>query len=441
MNEALPRFNTQPAAERPPAAEVPTQLVEHFFRHESGRLVSALARVFGLRNLDLVEDMVQSSLVEALHAWRVQGVPDNPSAWMHRVARNKVVDALRHRDTLLRVAPGWARLRPLAAEPEFDDLFLDSEIEDSQLRMIFACCHPALARENQIALTLKSLCGFSNSEIARGLLISEETVKKRIQRARLQLVEQSVDLSVPASEELADRLDSVHQCLYLLFNEGYAASSGDAVIRLDLCEEAARLCHLLCGHAHSRSPATFALLALMLFHAARFEARTDAQGRLLLLEDQDRARWNQDLIARARWFLDQSAEGKTISTFHLEAGIAMLHSTAPSFTQTDWPAILRLYDVLVSMQPSAIYRLNRAIVLAHLEGPAAGIRVIESIASEPSLRHYHLVDATLGELYRRAGDMTRARRHLERARDATQSACERELLDRRLAACTNVTEP
>ncbi len=435
MNEAFVRFNSQPMAESSPAARQPSQLVEHFFRHESGRLVSSLSRVFGLRNLDLIEDMVQSSLVDALHTWRVQGVPANPSGWMHRVARNKVVDALRQRDTLLRVAPAWARLRPLASEPEIDDLFLDSAIEDSQLRMIFACCHPALARENQIALTLKSLCGFSNAEIARGLLVSEETVKKRIQRARQQLVEQSVNLSVPAADELAGRVDSVHQCLYLMFNEGYAASSGDAVIRLDLCEEAARLCHLLCGHAHSRSPATFALLALMLFHAARFETRTDNQGRLLLLEDQDRSKWNHDLIKRAQWFLDQSADGKIISTFHLEAGIALLHCTAMSFEQTPWLEILKLYDALIRMRPSPIYHLNRAIVVTHLEGPTAGLRAIESLTSDPSLQRYHLVDATLGELYRRAGKLSLAREHLTRTRDATQSTSERELLDRRLAAC------
>jgi RNA polymerase sigma-70 factor (ECF subfamily) len=435
MSTALPEFDAQPVAENPPAAEPAARLVEHFFRHESGRLVSVLTRLFGLRNLDLVEDMVQSALLEALQAWRVSGVPDNPSAWMHRVARNKVVDALRHRETVLRLAPGWSRLRPLATEPGFDDLFLDSEIEDSQLRLMFACCHPALVRENQIALTLKALCGFSNAEIARGLLLPEETVKKRIQRARQQLVEQGVNLAVPAALELVDRLDSVHQCLYLLFNEGYATLSGDAAVREDLCEEAARLCHLLCGHARVRSPATFALLALMLFHAARFEARTDAQGRLLLLEDQDRTKWDQDLIARARWFLDQSAAGRSVSTFHLEAGIALLHSSAPSFAETDWQAILKLYDALVQMRPSAIYELNRAIVLAHLEGPAAGIRRIESFASDPSLRHYHLVDATLGELYRRAGDKPRALEHLERARAKTQSACDRELLDRRIAAC------
>ena len=402
-------IDAQPAAtSRPPAPEPAARLVEHFFRHESGRLVSVLARVFGLRHLDLVEDMVQSSLLEALHAWRLQGVPDNPSAWMHRVARNKVVDALRRRETVVRLAPSWARLRPLASEPEFDDLFLDSQIEDSQLRLIFACCHPALARENQIALTLKSLCGFSNAEIARGLLVTEETVKKRIQRARQQLVEQGVDLAVPATQDLATRLDSVHQCLYLLFNEGYAASSGDSAIRLDLCEEAARLCHLLCGHAHCSSPATFALMALMLFHAARFQGRTDANGRLLLLEDQDRLQWNQELIERARWFLDRSAEGTSVSTFHLEAGIALAHCTAASFAETDWRGILRLYDVLVRMQPSPIYQLNRAIVLAHLEGPAAGIRIVESLASDSALRQYHLVDATLGELYRRAGEMARA---------------------------------
>jgi RNA polymerase sigma-70 factor (ECF subfamily) len=380
--------------------------------------------------------MVQSALVEALQSWRVHGVPDEPSAWIHRVARNKVVDALRHRDTLLRLAPSWARLRPMAAAPEFDDLFLDSRIEDSQLRLIFACCHPALSVEDQIALTLKSLGGFSNREIARGLLLTEETVKKRIQRARQQLVDQDVELAVPGAEDLASRLDPVHRCLYLLFNEGYAATTGDAAIREDLCEEAARLCHLLCGHSHCRSPATFALLALMLFHAARFDSRTDAEGRLLLLEDQDRSKWNHRLIARARDFLDRSAEGTAVSTYHLEAGIALLHCSAASFAETDWRAILELYDALLHTQPSPIYRLNRAIVLAHLEGPAAGIHVLESLAGDPVLRHYHLVDAALGELCRRAGDLVRAREHLRRARDMTQSAPERELLERRLAACT-----
>jgi RNA polymerase sigma-70 factor (ECF subfamily) len=425
-----------PPAPRWAELEPASGLVEHFFRHESGRLVSVLARVFGLRHLDLAEDMVQSALLEALQSWRVHGVPDKPSAWIHRVARNKVIDVLRNRDTLLRLAPSWARLRPQLTEPELDDLFLDSEIEDSQLRLIFACCHPALSRENQIALTLKSLCGFSNAEIAHGLLITEENVKKRIQRARQHLEEARVELAVPGAEDLGNRLNSVHQCLYLLFNEGYAASSGDSVVRLDLCEEAARLCHLLCEHAQCNSPSTFALMALMLFHAARLEARTGDQGQLLLLEDQDRTRWNQQLLARARWALDRSATGRAISSFHLEAGIALLHCSAASFAETDWKSIRRLYDLLVRMQPSPIYRLNRAIVIAHLEGPAAGIREIESLAGDPALRNYHLLDATQGELYRRDGQLARAREHLIRARDGTRSACERALLERRIAACS-----
>jgi RNA polymerase sigma factor (sigma-70 family) len=435
MNSVPVNHTESLATDTQPAAEPATRLVEHFFRHESGRLISVLTRVFGLRNFDLVEEMVQSALAEALQAWRAQGIPDNPSAWMHRVARNKVLDALRHRDTVLRLAPAWARLRPAAPQPAIDDPWLDSEIEDSQLRLMFACCHPALARENQIALTLKSLCGFSNAEIARGLLVSEETVKKRIQRSRQQLVNGGVELEVPRAVELAGRLDSVHQCLYLLFNEGYEPTAGDDAIRGDLCEEAVRLCQLLCAHAHCRSPASFALLALMLFHAARFEARTDGEGRLLLLEDQDRTKWNGPLIARARYFLDRSAEGKTISLYHLEAGIALWHCSAASFAETNWRAILTLYDALLRLRRSPIYELNRAIVLAHLEGPEAGIRVIESLASEPQLRQYHFVDATLGELYRRAGDRARARMHLERARDAAHLAAERELLSRRLDRC------
>lgn len=411
------------------------RLVDHFFRHESGRLVSLLSRVFGLRNLDLVEDTVQSALVEALQAWRIQGVPDNPSGWLHRVARNKVLDTLRQHKTLLRIAPAWAQLHPDVSNPQFDELFVDSEIEDSQLRMMFACCHPSLTRENQIALTLKTLCGFSNTEIARGLLVGEETIKKRLQRAKQQLIEEQVELTVPRADELPERRDAVHQCLYLLFNEGYAASAGDQAVRIDLCEEAARLCHLLCGNTVVHSPATHALLALMLFHAARLDARTDAEGRLLLLEDQDRSKWDRRLIEQARRSLDRSAEGRQASTYHLEAGIALYHCSAPSFAETDWASILKMYDVLIRLDPSPLYHLNRAIVLAHIHGPIAGIDALMALAREPSLKSYHLVDAALGELHRRAGDMRKAQHHFERARTATRSPAEQELLDRRLASC------
>jgi RNA polymerase sigma factor (sigma-70 family) len=409
-------------------------LVEHFFRHEAGRLVSVLTRIFGWRHFDLVEDMVQATLLDALEAWRVRGVPDNPAGWVHRIAKNKILDALRRDRIGQRVLGEWAAAWP-AHEEGLDELFFDSEIEDSQLMMMFACCHPHLARENQLALTLKALCGFGNAEIARALLVGEETVKKRLQRATRDLIDHQITLDPPAAGELTPRLDSVHQVLYLLFNEGYSASEGETAIRADLCEEAARLCHLLCSHPRFRTPATHALMALMLFHAARLDSRLDQRGSVLLLEEQDRGKWDQRLIRRAQEFLAQSAEGSVVSAFHLEAAIASHHCTAKSIGETDWPAILRLYDALLTLQRSPVYLLNRAIVVAQIEGPQAGIRVLDEAAQDPALRHYHLFDATLGEFYRRTGDLARARQHFEAARRKTTSPFDRELIDRRLAQC------
>jgi RNA polymerase sigma factor (sigma-70 family) len=420
----------------PPTQPKPVApLVEHFFRHEAGRLVSVLTRLFGWRHFDLVEDMVQATLLDALEAWRLRGAPDNPSGWVHRVARNKILDALRRDRIGERVRAERAAARP-DREEGIDELFLETEIEDSQLRMMFACCHPLLARENQLALTLKALCGFGNSEIARGLLVPVETVKKRLQRATRDLIDHQVSLEPPPADELVRRVDVVHQVLYLLFNEGYSSSGGEAAIRADLCEEAARLCHLLCSHRQCSTPATHALMALMLFHAARLDARLDQRGSVLLMEEQDRGRWDQGLIRRAREFLAQSAEGAVVSPYHLEAGIAMHHCSAANYAETDWPAILRLYDALLAIHRSPVYLLNRAVVVAEIDGPRAGIRALEEAGRDPALRHYHLFDATLGELWRRAGDLGRARRHLEAAREKTTSPFDREVIDRRLAQCS-----
>lgn len=409
-------------------------LVEHFFRHQAGRLVSVLTRIFGWRHFDLVEDMMQATLLDALEAWHVRGVPDNPSGWVHRIAKNKILDALRRDQIGQRVLGEWAAARP-THEEGIDELFIDSEIEDSQLRMMFACCHPYLARENQLALTLKALCGFGNAEIARALLVGEETVKKRLQRATRDLIDHQIALDPPSAEELARRLDGVHQVLYLLFNEGYSSSEGETAIRADLCEEAARLCHLLCSHPRFRTPATDALMALMLFHAARLESRLDQRGSVLLLEEQDRGNWDQGLIRRGQEFLARSAEGTVLSAYHLEAAIACHHCRAKSYAETDWPAILRCYDALLTQQSSPVYLLNRAIVVAQIEGPQAGIAALDEAGQDPALRHYHLFDATLGEFYRRTGDLARARRHLEAAKQKTTSPFDRELIDRRLANC------
>jgi RNA polymerase sigma-70 factor (ECF subfamily) len=361
--------------------------VEHFFRHEAGRLVSVLTGIFGWRNFDLVEDMVQATLVDALQAWRIR-IPANPSGWVHRIAKNKILDALRRGKIGQRVLEEWVADRPTSAAG-LDELFLDAEIEDSQLRMIFACCHPQLAREHQLALTLKALCGFGNSEIARALLVGEETVKKRLQRARRELVAHQIALDPPAAGELPQRLESVHQVLYLLFNEGYSSSEGETAIRADL----------------------------------------------LLMEEQDRGQWDRRLIRRAQEFLDQSAEGTIVSPFHLEAGIAFYHCRAPSYADTDWPAILRLYDALIAIHRSPVYLLNRAIVVAQIDGPHAAIRALSEAGQDAALARYHLFDATLGEFYRRAGDLARARQHLEAARRKTNAPCDHEVIDRRLSLC------
>ncbi|MCY2967084.1 MAG: sigma-70 family RNA polymerase sigma factor [Planctomycetota bacterium] len=424
------------ASNDPTSSHAIGTLVEHFFRHESGRLVAALSRVFGLRNQDLVEDMVQSALVEAFQTWGRRGIPQNPSAWIHRVARNKILDALKHENTSRRLAPEFLRQNcPETNSPDeswFDTLFDDDSLADSQLRMIFVCCHPALARESQIALTLKTLCGFSFKEIGRALLSAEDSIKKRVQRARGQLAELRIELELPAAAEMGTRLGAVHQSLYLLFNEGYSASTGDVAIRRDLCDEAQRLTRLLTRCEMTRSPATFALMALMLFHTARFSSRTDGSGRILLLEEQNRTLWDQSLIQEGRNCLDRSARGEQISTYHLEAGIALLHCEAPRFAETNWPTILKLYDLLLRIQPSPIYRLNRAIVVAFVHGAAEGLRELDRLAEEAALQDYHLLDAARGDLCLRLGRHELARRHYESAKNKTASPIEQELLQRKI---------
>lgn len=408
----------------------PAPLVEHFFRHEYGRLVAVLTRTYGWRHFELVEDTVQSALVEALRHWRMRGTPDNPFAWLRRVAQRKILDVLRQQSARqLTIDESVADTSPVP-----DDWFTDSGIADSELRMMFACCQPFLSLESQLALTLKTLCGFNNAEIARGLLTNEENIKKRITRAKAELVDRGVQPEVPPAEQLPDRLDSVHRVLYLLFNEGYSSTSADQAIRAELCDEALRLSRLLI-EAPCASPATEALVALMLFHIARLPGRMDPNGSLVLLQDQDRKTWDWRMITEASRLLVGAARGKEMSRYHLEAGIAMLHSHAPSFAETDWRAILRHYDLLLRLEPSPVYALNRAVAIAEIDGPNAGLAALNGIKELNQLRNYHLLDATLGELHRRAGRFHVACEHFRAARGKTPSPFERELLDRKLAQC------
>lgn len=412
----------------------PSKLVDHFFRHEYAKLVATLSRACGMRHLDIVEDIVQSSLVEALKSWQLRGLPENPEAWINRVAKNKLIDAVRRRQVELRLRPNWLHVRQ---RPEYetlliDELFLDSQIADSQLRMIFACCHPKLNQADQIALTLRTLCGFDGVEVARALLIGEVTARKRIQRAKQALAQADISLDVPTETELATRLDVVHQVLYLIFNEGYFSSHSASPLRDDVCEEGARLCHLLTQHPNCATPTTFALLALMLFQAARREARIDHDGGVLRLEEQDRRKWDQRMIARAKEFLAMSASGKEFSRYHLEAGIAMHHSSAKTFECTPWQRILKLYDILVAKFPSPIYRLNRAIVVAQLEGPEAGLRLLDEIKADPMFSQYHWLQTVSAELHVRQEDFAKAKECFERAQQIATSPSEQDFIRRKL---------
>jgi RNA polymerase sigma factor (sigma-70 family) len=385
-----------------------------------------LAKHFSLRNLDLAEDVVQATLMDALRVWRTHGVPDNPTAWVRRVAKNKLLDVLRH-DRMATSHANRIGKNELSMET-IDDSFLDSEIADSQLRMMFVCCSPQLADEDRIAMALKTLCGFGTEEIARALLITSEAAKKRLQRAKAQLAEADVSLELPDPAELERRLAGVYRILYLLFNEGYLSTSNDDSIRRELCEEAIRLTTLLADHPRYSRPSSDALLALMLFHAARFDSRIDEAGRIVLLGDQDRTTWDQEMIELATARLDRSARGTVISRYHLEAGIAYEHCRATSLAATNWDAVIQLYDALIGAGVTAVLQLNRVIAIAQRDGPTAGLKAIRDDSLESTLVRHHLLHATVGELHRRCGNLVFAAEAIDRALACSPSPAERQIL-------------
>jgi RNA polymerase sigma factor (sigma-70 family) len=409
------------------------ELPPHFFRHEFGRLVSVLSRRFGVDRLELCEDAAQTALLGALQSWAPNGVPNDHGAWLFRVAQNHVLDALRKAKRHERIAPAVAR--ESARRTEAEAVYLDAEVKDDVLRLLFVCADPSLPSESQLILALKTLCGFSTQEIALRLFQGEEAVHKRLQRARARLREQAVPLETPSLAELSARLPNVRHALYLVFNEGYSSAQPDALIRRELCEEALRLTLLLAEHPVGAAAETDALLALMHLHAARFDARVDGAGGLLLLEEQDRTLWDTELIGLGVYYLHRGARGETFSSYHAEAAIAAEHCLAPTFAATNWEEIARLYEILETIAPSPLHVLNRAVAVAAARGPDAGLALLRAIEPPPWLIGYYLWDATYGELYRRRGELTLAKRHLTRALAAAPTNAEKQLLERRLQAC------
>lgn len=416
----------------PAAASVPS-LVAHFFRHEYGRLVAMLTRRAGVRHLETVEDAVQAALATALAMWTARGLPEDPGAWLYRVAYNRLLTELRSRHgrfrLLRRFTDDVGRDRSLPPPALFA-----GEVQDDLLRMLFACCDEAIPRESRLVLALKTLCGFSVDEIASRLFTTEANVYKRLARAREKLREAPLETLSPPLDVLRRRLPSVHEVLYVLFNEGYLSSREQAAVRGELCAEAIRLATLLAQHPAGAVPTTFALLALMHLHAARLGARLDGTGGLLLLEEQDRSLWDRERIRMGAEWLGRSARGDEFSRFHAEAGIAAEHCFAPSFERTRWKEIAHLYAMLERIAPSPLHTLNRAVALAQWQGPEAALALLQGLVPPAWLVGSYLWDAVLGDLHHRAGNSEASLQHRERALAFAPTAAVRELLRRRLDA-------
>lgn len=408
------------------------RLVEHLFRHQSARLVSLLTAVFGPGNLEMAEEVVQEALVTAMQKWPFHGIPEHPEAWLARVARNKALDRVRRRSNFhskeQQIRVRLERLRPSPPSATFLE-----EVDEDQLRLMFMCCHPALSQAARLALTLKTVGGFSRDEIARAFLTRPATLAQRLVRAKRLIREARLELEMPQGEELSARLDSVHDVLYLIFNEGYGSHQGRELLRRGLCRESIRLASILTSHPLTSSPEGKALLALMLFQSARLPARTDSDGNVILLEDQDRSLWDRRLIGKGFACFSESITGFRRSRFHIEAAIAATHARAPSYRETDWRQILALYDDLAEDYPSPVVELNRAVALAFVEGPRAALRRLLSEGVRKSeITGYYLYPATLARLHSELDEEEEAARCYREALEMPCSEPEKRLLSERL---------
>ena len=408
-----------------------TGLVNHLFRHSAGRIVSSLTRVFGPAEMELAEDAVQEALEKALRHWPFRGIPVNPNGWLYAVARNAAVDRLRRQNRTAAVDDQTVSLLAARIERMPEHVF-SGEIADDQLRMIFTCCHPAIPPDARVALTLKTIGGFSVREIGRAYLADERTIAQRLIRAKRHIRKHRIPFAVVEPEMLSARVASVLDVLYLMFNEGYDALDGDRVVRRDVCSEALRLAEIVADHTVVGVPETHALAALFCFQAARFPVRQDPTGDLLLLSEQDRGAWDHTLIERGIQHMERAATGHSVTSFHLEAGVAACHVVAPSFEETDWRGILGFYNQLVAISDSPVFALNRAVAVTMVEGPAAGLSALDAVIDHPALSRYYLLSATRGEFYRRLDEPAEARRYFEDALRLATAAPVRRFLQGRI---------
>jgi RNA polymerase sigma-70 factor (ECF subfamily) len=402
--------------------------VEEVYRSDWGRIVATLIGI--TRDFDLAEESAQEAFTAAVDQWRESGVPEFPRAWIIQTARHKAIDRIRGQARLKEklesyAGDGWA---PAIEEPDYDN----GEIPDDRLRLIFTCCHPALALEAQVALTLRTLCGLETDEIARAFLVPATTMAQRLVRAKRKIRDAGIPYTVPQTNDMADRLDAVLTAIYLVFNEGYAATRGGPLVRTDLCAEAIRLGRLVRTLMAPQPPAeATALVALMLLHDARRDARLDAAGDLVVLEQQDRGRWDRRQIAEALPLVDEALGGGP-GPFALQAAISAVHCRAGRAEDTDWPQIVRLYDLLERLQPSPIVSLNRAVAVAMASGREAALEIVDRLAAAGDLDNYHLLHAARADLLRRLGSAAEAAKSYRRALELVTNDSERRFLERRL---------
>jgi len=403
------------------------QQLSALYKENSSQVLATLVRLIG--DFDLAEEAMHEAFATAIETWDAQRLPRNPTAWLISTGRFKAIDIIRRKARLGKLAPD---LKLLIEEIEEHNLSLaERDIEDDRLRLIFTCCHPAIDPKVQVPLTLREVCGLTTEEIASAFLVSPSTMAQRIVRGKAKIRDAGIPFVIPALAELPERLDGVLSVIYLVFNEGYSASSGDAAIRKELCGEAIRLARLV--HALLPEPEVMGLLALMLLHESRRKSRTDANGDIILLEDQDRTTWNRQMIKQGLELVQKALRSRRFGFYTLQAAISAVHAEAPAAENTDWGQIVDLYSILLQIEPSPVIELNRAVAIAMRDGPEAGLVIVDDILHRGALNEYHLIHSTRGELLRRAHRPAEAIDALKLALDLARQEPEKRLLRQKIA--------
>ncbi|GAA3609624.1 sigma-70 family RNA polymerase sigma factor [Flavivirga amylovorans] len=403
------------------------KLIDHLFRYHSGKMVSVLTRIFGLSNLEIIEDAVQDTFIKASVSWRTKQ-PDNPEAWLTQAAKNRILDIFRKLNTEKKHLPNSIHGTNAIA---INELFLDTEIEDSQLRMIFTACHPKLDPRDRISFALKTVSGFSIKEIASALLTKEDSVKKRLTRARKSIQHSQLKFKIPQGTSLPQRLESVMEVLYLIFNEGFHSNRKDTLIRKELCGEAMRLCKMLLKNKHTRSPDVYALFALMCFHSARIETKTNADDELLDLKTQDRSKWHVPLITLGNTMMNKAVDTSTFSCYHYEAAIAAEHLRAPRFEDTNWDKILHWYACLHAIQPMPIHLLTMAVVCLQNKDTVTSKKYLDQIKPEDFVQRAYLYHGTLSDYYYATNNLEKAIKHIDDAINIVTNKSEKSYLQKK----------